>query len=568
MKIFNGVDELRAAAGTHVGASDWMTVDQSRVNTFADATEDHQWIHVDPEKAKDGPFGGTIAHGFLTLSLLSHLLAQVYRIDGIKMGDQLRAQQGAVHRARPGRQQDPRRGRHHRRRRREGRGRAGDHADHRRDRGIGAARAGRGVDHSSVCVTRSSASRCARRSAASAARCATCPAHELAATVVRALLDAHRARPGRRRRRAARPLLPHDGGARDRPGGRAGRGPAGDRDRAADRPALRLRACRPSSTRRCRCRAARRRSCSRAAPSRCRTRRSTRRRCAGARAAAPGCMLHDALARGRVTAGGANFPVPGGMIETAENLRREYGISRAEQDEFAVRSHQRAAAARDEGRFADEIVPVRWATGSSTRRAHPARHDRRGARRAAADHGPHRPGGHGHGGQRVGPERRRRGLRRHAPGAGRGAGAAAAGAARLVGRGRGAARDDGHRAGARHREGARRGRAHAGRHGPHRAERGLRRPGAGLHAGVEAHRRRPRAGQRQRLGDLARPPGRRDRRAHPRHAACARWTAAARATAWRRCASAGGRASPPCSSGWADASPRRSWRRPTRCPPR
>ncbi|GAA1308909.1 acetyl-CoA C-acetyltransferase [Pseudonocardia xinjiangensis] len=72
----------------------------------------------------------------------------------------------------------------------------------------------------------------------------------------------------------------------------------------------------------------------------------------------PGVMLHDALARGRVTAGGINFPVPGGMLETAENLRREYSIPREEQDEFAVRSHQRAAAARDEGRFADEIVPV------------------------------------------------------------------------------------------------------------------------------------------------------------------------------------------------------------------
>jgi acetyl-CoA C-acetyltransferase len=74
--------------------------------------------------------------------------------------------------------------------------------------------------------------------------------------------------------------------------------------------------------------------------------------------AGPGVMLHDALARGRVTAGGINFPVPGGMLETAENLRREYGIPREEQDEFAVRSHRRAAAARDEGRFADEIVPV------------------------------------------------------------------------------------------------------------------------------------------------------------------------------------------------------------------
>ena len=86
MKVFNGLDELRAAAGTQVGASDWMTIDQPRVNTFADATDDHQWIHVDEQKAKDGPFNGTIAHGFLTLSLLPELLSQVYRIDGVKMG--------------------------------------------------------------------------------------------------------------------------------------------------------------------------------------------------------------------------------------------------------------------------------------------------------------------------------------------------------------------------------------------------------------------------------------------------------------------------------------------------
>jgi acetyl-CoA C-acetyltransferase len=71
-----------------------------------------------------------------------------------------------------------------------------------------------------------------------------------------------------------------------------------------------------------------------------------------------GVMLHDALARGRVTAGGINFPVPGGMIETAENLRRDYSIPRAEQDELALRSHQRAAAAQREGRFAEEIIPV------------------------------------------------------------------------------------------------------------------------------------------------------------------------------------------------------------------
>jgi acetyl-CoA C-acetyltransferase len=71
-----------------------------------------------------------------------------------------------------------------------------------------------------------------------------------------------------------------------------------------------------------------------------------------------GVMLNDGLSRGRVTAGGKNHPVPGGMIETAENLRREYRIGREEQDEYSVRSHQRAAAAAAEGRFADELVPV------------------------------------------------------------------------------------------------------------------------------------------------------------------------------------------------------------------
>jgi acyl dehydratase len=86
MRVFNGLDELRAAAGTQVGASDWMTIEQARVNRFADATDDHQWIHVDEEKAKAGPFGGTIAHGFLTLSLLPKLLSQIYRVDGVKMG--------------------------------------------------------------------------------------------------------------------------------------------------------------------------------------------------------------------------------------------------------------------------------------------------------------------------------------------------------------------------------------------------------------------------------------------------------------------------------------------------
>ncbi|MBN9742706.1 acetyl-CoA C-acyltransferase [Amycolatopsis sp. A1MSW2902] len=71
-----------------------------------------------------------------------------------------------------------------------------------------------------------------------------------------------------------------------------------------------------------------------------------------------GVMLHDGLARGRVTAGGRDYPVPGGMLETAENLRREYSISREEQDQLAVTSHQRAVAAQQSGVFADEIVPV------------------------------------------------------------------------------------------------------------------------------------------------------------------------------------------------------------------
>ncbi len=86
MRIFNGVDELREAVGTQLGASDWITVEQDRIDTFADATDDHQWIHTDAAKAKDGPFGTTIAHGFLTLSLLPVLIAQVYKIENVKMG--------------------------------------------------------------------------------------------------------------------------------------------------------------------------------------------------------------------------------------------------------------------------------------------------------------------------------------------------------------------------------------------------------------------------------------------------------------------------------------------------
>ena len=70
MKIFQTLTELSACVGQEVATSDWITVTQARINQFADATNDHQWIHVDPEKARTGPFGAPIAHGFLTLSLL------------------------------------------------------------------------------------------------------------------------------------------------------------------------------------------------------------------------------------------------------------------------------------------------------------------------------------------------------------------------------------------------------------------------------------------------------------------------------------------------------------------
>jgi acyl dehydratase len=85
MRVFTGADELLAAAGEKLGSSDSMTVEQQRVNAFADATEDHQWIHIDPERAADGPFGTTIAHGFLSLSLLPYLIFQTYRVEGATM---------------------------------------------------------------------------------------------------------------------------------------------------------------------------------------------------------------------------------------------------------------------------------------------------------------------------------------------------------------------------------------------------------------------------------------------------------------------------------------------------
>ncbi len=81
MRAFTTFDEITEAVGEELGTSDWVSIDQERVNTFADATGDHQWIHVDEERAKAGPFGGTIAHGYLTLSLLPWLGSQVFSID-------------------------------------------------------------------------------------------------------------------------------------------------------------------------------------------------------------------------------------------------------------------------------------------------------------------------------------------------------------------------------------------------------------------------------------------------------------------------------------------------------
>lgn len=85
MKTFSGLDEFVAAEGSQLGPTEWLEITQDRVNVFADATEDHQWIHVDPERAASGPFGGTIAHGLLTLSLLPHFMHQLYTVDNITM---------------------------------------------------------------------------------------------------------------------------------------------------------------------------------------------------------------------------------------------------------------------------------------------------------------------------------------------------------------------------------------------------------------------------------------------------------------------------------------------------
>ena len=86
MRVFTTFEEIEAAAGQEIGTTEWVAITQRRVNQFADATGDHQWIHVDVERATAGPFGAPIAHGYLTLSLGPMLSPQIYSVGGFKMG--------------------------------------------------------------------------------------------------------------------------------------------------------------------------------------------------------------------------------------------------------------------------------------------------------------------------------------------------------------------------------------------------------------------------------------------------------------------------------------------------
>jgi acyl dehydratase len=86
MKVYAKLSDLQLLVGHDVGASEWITIEQSRIDAFAQATGDHQWIHVDPARAANGPFGATVAHGFLTLSLLPLFSETAFTIDDVRMG--------------------------------------------------------------------------------------------------------------------------------------------------------------------------------------------------------------------------------------------------------------------------------------------------------------------------------------------------------------------------------------------------------------------------------------------------------------------------------------------------
>jgi acyl dehydratase len=85
MRTFTSVADVEAATGEHLGESEWRTITQEQIDLFADATDDHQWIHVDPERATAGPFGATIAHGYLTLSLVSAFSREIFAVEGVRM---------------------------------------------------------------------------------------------------------------------------------------------------------------------------------------------------------------------------------------------------------------------------------------------------------------------------------------------------------------------------------------------------------------------------------------------------------------------------------------------------
>ena len=148
---------------------------------------------------------------------------------------------------------------------------------------------------------------------------------------------------------------------------------------------------------------------------------STDMRWGGART---GVTVHDGLARGRTTAGGRHHPVPGGMLETAENLRRQYGISRQDQDELAVTSHQRAVAAQKDGVLADEIIAVTVRTRQGEEQLDTDEHPRAGTsvealRQAQTRSAERGSGGHRHRGQQQRPERCRVDVRGDDPEEGR-----------------------------------------------------------------------------------------------------------------------------------------------------
>ena len=85
MRTLNGIDEITSLVGTELGSSEWTTIDQEAINTFADVTDDHQWIHIDEQRAADGPYGSTIVHGFFTLSLIPKFSSEIFTIEGVSI---------------------------------------------------------------------------------------------------------------------------------------------------------------------------------------------------------------------------------------------------------------------------------------------------------------------------------------------------------------------------------------------------------------------------------------------------------------------------------------------------